>query len=244
MIRYENLKKVNEAAVPNFKKVFNSFWNSGSYILGKHLKNFEHNFANFLNSKFAVGVNSGYDAIFLSLKCLNLPKNSEVIMSSCSYIAALNAVLANNLKPILVEPNINTYTIDPNKIEKKITKKTKAILAVHIYGLPTYMPKIISLAKKYKLIVIEDASEVIGQKINERMCGSFGDISTFSFYTNKHITTGEGGMIFTNNKKLAKKFESLKNLCFEKNLLFYVYCYYFHKVEHAEKTLLLFYKQI
>ena len=100
MIRYENLKKVNEAVVPNFKKVFNSFWNSGSYILGKHLKNFEHNFANFLNSKYAIGVNSGYDALFLSLKCLNLPKNSEVIMSSCSYIAALNAVIANNLKPV------------------------------------------------------------------------------------------------------------------------------------------------
>ena len=94
--------------------------------------------------------------------------------------------------------------MDIDQVEKKITKKTKIILAVHIYGLPTYMPKLIKIAKKYNLKVIEDASEVIGLKINNRMCGSFGDISTFSFYTNKHITTGEGGMVFTNNTNLAK----------------------------------------
>ena len=117
MIRYENLKKVNEAAVPNFKKVFNSFWNSGSYILGKHLKNFEYNFANFLNSKYAIGVNSGYDALFLSLKCLNL-KNSEVIMSSCSYIATLNQ--SQIIKPVLVGPMY--FLIDPNKLEEKSLK--------------------------------------------------------------------------------------------------------------------------
>ena len=203
MIRYENLKKVNEAVVPNFKKVFNSFWNSGSYILGKHLKNFEHNFANFLNSKYAIGVNSGYDALFLSLKCLNLPKNSEVIMSSCSYIAALNAVIANNLKPVLVEPNINTYTIDPNKIEEKITNKTKAILITHLYGRSCLMDKIINIKKKYKLFLIEDCAQSHGSRYKNKYTGTFGDFGCFSFYPTKNLGgLGDGGIITTNKKKI------------------------------------------
>ena len=144
MIKYEDLKKVNKLLVPNYKSLFNSFWNEGSYILGERLARFENNFSKFIGVKYAVGVNSGYDALYLSLKCLELPKNSEVILSSCSYIAAINAVIANGLKPILVEPNINTYNIDVNKIEKSITKKTKVILITHLYGRSCEMSKIFS----------------------------------------------------------------------------------------------------
>ena len=217
MIRYENLKKVNEAAVPNFKKVFNSFWNSGSYILGKNLKKFEYNFASFLNSKYAVGVNSGYDALFLSLKCLNLPRNSEVIMSSCSYIAALNAVLANNLKPILVEPNISTYTIDPNKIEEIITKKSRAILITHLYGRSCQMDKIINIKKKYKLFLIEDCAQSHGSRFKNKSTGTFGDFGCFSFYPTKNLGgLGDGGIITTNQKKFFKNLNYLRNYGFKK----------------------------
>ena len=111
--------------------------------------------------------------------------------------------------------------MDINKIEKKISRKTKIILAVHIYGLPVYMPKILKIAKKYNLKVIEDASEQIGQTINGKKCGTFGDISTFSFYTNKHITTGEGGMIFTNNKSIKEKSIKLRNLYFDNKRRFF-----------------------
>ena len=185
---------------------------------GKYVKLLEKKLSGFVKRKFGIAVSSGTAALDIAFASLNLKKNDEVILPSFTIISCLNPIIRANAKPVFIDVDPETWNMDLTQIEKKITKKTKAILAVHIYGLPTYMPKIINLAKKYKLIVIEDASEVIGQKINKRMCGSFGDISTFSFYTNKHITTGEGGMIFTNNKKLAKKFESLKNLCFEKKI--------------------------
>lgn len=188
---------------------------------GKYVKLFEKKLSRFVKRKFGIAVSSGTAALDIAFASLNLKKNDEVILPSFTIISCLNPIIRANAKPVFIDVDPETWNMDLKQIEKKITKKTKAILAVHIYGLPTYMPKIIRLAKKYKLIVIEDASEVIGQKINKRMCGSFGDISTFSFYTNKHITTGEGGMIFTNNKKLAKKFESLKNLCFEKKRFFH-----------------------
>lgn len=217
MIKYENLKKVNKLSVPDYKKVFNSFWDSGSYILGKNLKTFENNFSKFLKAKYGVGVNSGYDALYLSLKCLNLPKNTEVIMSSCSYIAALNAVIANNLKPVLVEPDINTYTIDTNKIEKKITRKTSVILITHLYGRSCEMDKIVALKKKYKLFLIEDCAQSHGAKYKKTFTGTFGDFGCFSFYPTKNLGgLGDGGIIITNQKKFYKNLSYLRNYGFKK----------------------------
>jgi perosamine synthetase len=116
--------------------------------------------------------------------------------------------------PVLVDSDPFTWNMDVNKVEKKITSKTKAIIAPHIYGLPIDMDPLLKIAKKYNLKVIEDAAEVLGLKYKKRECGSFGDVSTFSFYANKHITTGEGGMIVTDNKKIAEKCRSLRNICF------------------------------
>ena len=122
----------------------------------------------------------------------------------------------NLAKPVLMNSDPNTWNIDINKIEKKITKKTKAIMLPHIYGFPNQMDLILKICKKYKLYLIEDAAEMMGQKFYGRPCGSFGDISTFSFYANKHITTGEGGAVLTNNKKIYQKIKELRNLSFGK----------------------------
>jgi dTDP-4-amino-4,6-dideoxygalactose transaminase len=217
MIKYEDLKKVNKLLVPNYKSLFNSFWNEGSYILGERLARFENNFSKFIGVKYAVGVNSGYDALYLSLKCLELPKNSEVILSSCSYIAAINAVIANGLKPILVEPNINTYNIDVNKIEKSITKKTKVILITHLYGRSCEMSKIMSIKKKNKLFLVEDCAQSHGSKILNKTTGSFGDFGCFSFYPTKNLGgLGDGGLITAKKKKYFDKLKQLRNYGFKK----------------------------
>ena len=188
---------------------------------GKYVKLLEKKLSGFVKRKFGIAVSSGTAALDIAFASLNLKKNDEVILPSFTIISCLNPIIRANAKPVFIDVDPETWNMDLTQIEKKITKKTKAILAVHIYGLPTYMPKIINLAKKYKLIVIEDASEVIGQKINKRMCGSFGDISTFSFYTNKQITTGEGGMVLTNSSTIAEKCNKLRNLYFEKKKRFY-----------------------
>ena len=217
MIKYENIKKVNQLIVPDFKKVFLSFWSSGSYILGKNLEKFENNFSKFLKGKYAIGVNSGYDALYLSLKSLNLPKNTEVIMSTCSYIAAFNAVILNNLKPVLVEPNLENYTIDVNNIEKKITKKTKVILITHLYGRSCQMNEIIKIKKKYKLFLIEDCAQSHGSKYNGKYTGTFGEFGCFSFYPTKNLGgLGDGGIIITNQKKLSKHLKYIRNYGFKK----------------------------
>ena len=124
------------------------------------------------------------------------------------------------LKPILVDCSLSTWNMDPEKVIKKISKKTSAIIITHIYGLPVDLQKIMNVAKKKNIKIIEDAAEVIGLKYKNRMCGSFGDVSTFSFYPNKHITTGEGGMIVCNKKSISDRCKSLRNLCFQKQKRF------------------------
>ena len=143
-----------------------------------------------------------------------------------SIISTTNAVLKNNLKPVLVAADLDTWNMNVEKTINKITSKTKAIIITHIYGLPVNLKKIIKVAKNKKIIIIEDAAEVIGLKYNNKICGSFGDISTFSFYANKHITTGEGGMICTNIKKYYEKSKSLRNLSFSKS--------YFNRFNHDD----------
>ena len=162
----------------------------------------------------------------IAIKSLNLKKGSEVLIPSFSIISTANAVIKNNLKPILIDCNLDTWNMNADETIKKINKKTKAIIITHIYGLPVDMKKILEVAKKRKIIIIEDAAEVIGLKYKNKMCGSFGDLSTFSFYANKHITTGEGGMICTNDKHLYEKCRSLRNLSFSKS--------YFNRFNHNE----------
>ena len=194
-------------------KVVKSGWISSS---GKEISEFEKKLAKFVNRKFACAVSIGTAALEIAVKSLNLKKNDEVIMPAFTIISNAIAIIKNEAKPVLVDTDIKTWNIKIDDIEKKITKKTKALMIPHIYGFPCDMDKIIKLCKKHKLYLIEDAAEMIGQEYKGKPCGSFGDISTFSFYANKHITTGEGGMIFTNNIKLHNKFKLFKNLNFGK----------------------------
>ncbi len=181
---------------------------------GSYVKKFESEFANYNNRKFGIAVSSGTAALEIALKAFNLKTKDEVIIPTFSIISTALCVIKLGLKPILVDSGLSDWNMLVNQVLKKINKRTKAIIITHIYGFPVDMSRILRIAKKKNIKIIEDSAEMIGQKYKNRMCGSFGDASTFSFYANKHITTGEGGMILTNDKKFYKKCMSLRNLCF------------------------------
>ena len=183
---------------------------------GPEVKKFENDFSNFIGHKYSVAVSSGTAALEIAVKSLNLKKNDEVIIPNFTIISNAIAVLKENLNIKLIDCNIKDWNMNISEVKKKITKKTKAIIATHIYNFPLRVDILKKICNKNKIILIEDAAEAIGQKLNNKLCGSFGDISIFSFYANKQITTGEGGMITTNNKKLFEKSKSLRNLCFGK----------------------------
>ena len=211
MIEYENLKLANEKLFNKYKESFNDFLNSGWFILGDQVKKFEENFASFCNVKHCIGVASGLDALILAIDACNFPKNSEIIVPSNTYIATILAIVRNGFKPILDEPDINTYNIDPNRIEEKITKNTRAIIVVHLYGKACDMDKICSIANQYDLKIIEDVAQAHGAKFKDKMVGGFG-IGCFSFYPTKNLgALGDAGAITTNDENLAKTFRSLRN---------------------------------
>ena len=181
---------------------------------GPFIKQFENKFADITNRKHAIAVSNGSVALDATIVALGLSRGDEVIMPTFTIISCAAAIIRSGAKPVLVDADPITWNIDVTKIEEKISNKTKAIMVVHIYGLPSNMDVILDIAKKYNLQIIEDAAEMHGQTYNNIPCGSFGDVSTFSFYPNKHITTGEGGMILTDDDDLAEKCRSLRNLCF------------------------------
>ena len=212
MIEYENLKKLNKSFFPEYEKIFRKVMNSGWYILGKNVEDFERDFAKFIGTKYCVGVASGLDALEISLKAFNFPIGKEVIVPSNTYIATILSILNTNLIPVFVEPNIDTYNIDPEKIENKITDKTVAIMPVHLYGKCCEMDKILVIAKKYNLKVIEDCAQAHGSKYKEQLAGSFGDAGAFSFYPTKNLgALGDAGAVTTNDLNLAKTVKKLRN---------------------------------
>ena len=170
---------------------------------GPITKKFEKEFNKFKNSKFSFAVNSCTSAIFLTLKSLNLKKKDEIITSPLTFCSAVNSIIHAGGKPVLADINLNSLNIDPEQIEKKINKNTKAILVVHFAGLPCDMDKIIKITKKYKLKLIEDCAHAVEGEYKNKKCGNFGYAGCYSFYVNKNITTCEGGMISTSNKSLA-----------------------------------------
>jgi len=190
---------------------------------GPFVEKFEKKFAKRLKRKFAISVSNGTAALQLAFESLNIKKKDQVILPSFTIISCILPVIRSGAVPILVDSNPDTWNMDVEKIEDIITPKTKAIIAPHIYGLPIDMDPLLKIAQKYKLKVIEDAAEVLGLKYKNKECGSFGDISTFSFYANKHITTGEGGMIVTDDRKIAEKCKSLRNICFNSKRRFVHY---------------------
>ena len=216
MKRIKNFIPVNVPKLYNHEKknvleCLKTNWISSE---GKFVKEFEQKFSKFNSRKYGIAVSSGTAALEIAIKSLNLKKNSEVIIPAFSIISTALCVIKCNLKPILVDCDLHTWNAKPEEIISKINKKTSAIILTHIYGLPVNLMKILDVAKKKNIKIVEDSAEVIGLKYKKRICGSFGDISTFSFYANKHITTGEGGMIVTNNKSLYLKCKSLRNLSF------------------------------
>jgi perosamine synthetase len=187
---------------------------------GPEVKLFEKEFSKKIKRKYSVAVSNGTAALEIAIKALNLRKNDEVIIPNFTIISNALAVIKQNLKPVVIDCELDTWNIKIDELEKKITNKTKAIIITHIYSFSNDMDRIIKLCKKRKIFLIEDAAEVIGLKYKNKYCGSFGDISTFSFYANKQLTTGEGGMISTNNLKFYNKCKSLRNLCFGENQRF------------------------
>jgi perosamine synthetase len=181
---------------------------------GPFIKTFEDQMAAKVGRKFGIAVANGSVAIDAAILALGIGKGDEVIMPSFTIISCAAAIVRIGAVPVLVDSSHDDWNMDVTKIEERITPRTKAIMVVHIYGLPVNMDKVTDLARKHGLKIIEDAAEQHGQTYNGKAIGSFGEISTFSFYPNKHITTGEGGMIMTDDEKLAEKCKSLRNLCF------------------------------
>lgn len=214
MIKFLDLYKINEQYRQDIDKTIKRVLDSGWYILGKENENFCLNFAKFLGVKHVIGVANGLDALNLIIKAFDFPEDSEIIVPANTYIASILAISQNKLNPVLIEPDINTYNINIDLIEKKITFKTKAIMLVHLYGQAVDIRPIIELAKKYNLKIIEDCAQAHGAyypSTNQRV-GSVGDASGFSFYPGKNLgCLGDGGAIATNNNELAEKISALRN---------------------------------
>lgn len=181
---------------------------------GPFVREFEDMFSGLIGKKFGIAVSSGSAALDVIIKAIGIEEGDEVIMPTFTIISPAASVVRAGGVPVLIDSDPVTWNMDVTQIEAKINKKTKAILVVHIYGLPADMNPIMELARKYNLKIIEDSAEMHGQTYFGRPCGSFGDISAFSFYANKLITTGEGGMIVTDDEALAERCRSLRNLSF------------------------------
>jgi perosamine synthetase len=182
---------------------------------GPFIKQFEERFAARVHREFGVAVSNGSVALDAAVLALGIGAGDEVILPSFTIISCAAAIVRAGAVPVVVDSDPVTWNMDVAQVEARITPRTKAIMVVHIYGLPVDMDPLMALAKKHNLKVIEDAAEMHGQTYKGRPCGSFGDISTFSFYPNKHITTGEGGMIVMNDPELFRRCQSLRNLCFK-----------------------------
>lgn len=198
----------------NVSKVIEEGWISSE---GKEVKKFENLISNYIGHKFGIAVSSGTAALEIALKVLDLKETDEVIMPSHTIISCAQAIYKTGAKIVLVDSDYTTWNMKVEDIEEKISENTKVILVPHLYGLPVDMDPILKLVKKYNLILIEDNSQMLGQNYKNKKCGSFGDITTFSFYPNKIITTGEGGMCTTTNEDLYKKLKYYRNLCFDEN---------------------------
>lgn len=182
---------------------------------GPFVKQFEKEFSEYIGRNTGIAVANGSGALDIAVQALKIGHGDEVIIPTFTIISPALSIVRTGAKPVLVDSDPFTLNMDVTKIEEKITKNTKAILVVHIYGLPVDLDPVLELCKKYNLYLIEDAAEMHGQTYKGKLCGSFGDISTFSFYPNKHITTGEGGMIVVDNPELVERCRKLRNLAFE-----------------------------
>lgn len=185
---------------------------------GPFVKEFEQRMSATVDRKYGIAVANGTAALEVAAQAIGIQAGDEVIMPTFTIISCAMAITKLGAVPVLVDSDLSTWNMKVEEIETKITDRTKAIMIVHLYGLPVKVDQVLELARKYNLKVIEDAAEMHGQTYNGKPCGSFGDISTFSFYPNKHVTTGEGGMVVTDNEELAERCRYIRNLCFRKNV--------------------------
>lgn len=216
MIPFLDLKNINAQYRDQLIEACTRVIDSGWYITGNELTEFEKNFAQYCGTEYAIGVANGLDALTLTLRAWKelgkLNDGDEVIVPANTYIASILAITENNLVPVLVEPDSNSYNLDPNKIEEAITERTRAILPVHLYGLLAEMPAIMAIAEKYNLLVLEDAAQAHGASIDGKKAGNWGDASGFSFYPGKNLgALGDAGAVTTNDPKLAEILKALRN---------------------------------
>lgn len=215
-IPFLDLTKMNGQYREEILSAVTRVLDSGWYIRGKECESFEKSFAEYCETRYCIGVGNGLEALNLILRAYkelgNFQDGDEVLVPANTYIASILAISENNLKPILIEPKLDTYNLDPGLIEKLITKKTKAIMAVHLYGQPAEMKQINEIAQKYKLKVIEDAAQAHGALLDGKKVGGLSDAAGFSFYPGKNLgALGDGGAITTNNNELATVIRSLSN---------------------------------
>lgn len=216
MIMPNNLGRQYSLFANEYRQKACDVLDSGWYILGKEVSLFEKEWAEYIGAKYCVGLASGLDALWISFRLLGIGRGDEVIVSSNAYIACVMGITINGATPIFVEPD-EYNNIDVNKIEEKITSNTKAILAVHLYGQACNMSKIMDLAKKYNLRVVEDCAQSHGNHWEEKRVGSFGDVGCFSFYPSKGCGAfGDAGAIVTNDERLAEQFAIFRNYGSEK----------------------------
>lgn len=212
MIKFLDLHKINERYRKEIDERIKKVLDSGWYLLGKENDEFCNNFANFCGAKYAVGVANGLDALKLAIMALGFKEGDEILVPSNTYIASILAISECGCTPVLVEPDINTYNINPALIEEKITNKTKAIFVVHLYGQAVDMTNIKPLAEKYGLKIIEDAAQAHGAGHKGIRTGNLGDIAGFSFYPGKNLgCLGDGGAVTTNDEELYNKIKALRN---------------------------------
>jgi len=212
MIEYENLGKVNAPFFESYREAFDKTLQSGWYILGNAVKQFEQEFAAYNGSSFCAGVANGLDALLLALQAFSFEKGDEVIVPSNTYIATVLSIVHNGLRPVLVEPDIHTYNIDPSKIEEQITPRTRAIMVVHLYGKVCEMDPILSIARKHRLKVIEDCAQAHGAAYKGIKAGNFGEFGAFSFYPTKNLgAIGDAGALTTGDAGLLQVIQTLRN---------------------------------
>ena len=216
MIPFLDLKKLNEQHESDLINKFKEVLKSGWYIKGNEVNCFENEFAKYCETKYCTGLGNGLDALTLILRSYIeigfIKEEDEIIVPSNTYIATILSITENRLKPVLIEPDLETYLINPKEIEKKITNKTKAIIVVHLYGQTCKMNEIYDIAKKYELKIIEDSAQSHGAKYGENISGNLGDASAFSFYPGKNLgALGDAGAITTNDELLNNTIKTLAN---------------------------------
>jgi len=216
MLKFLNIKKVNAQYSDELKKVANEVIDSGWYLLGKKVQQFETNLANYIGAKHAIGVANGLDALRLILRAYIemkvMKEGDEIIVPANTYVATILAITDNRLVPVLVEPDINTYNLDISLVEQHITPRTKAIMIVHLYGKVCWDEKIESIAQQHNLKIIEDNAQAIGAEWKGRKTGSLGDASGFSFYPGKNLgALGDSGAVTTNDNDLSKTVRAIAN---------------------------------